>query len=75
MSASTNSIGEEVHRRVSEFFDGYVLVGFVAGDDNPVIVTPSMDIKTALAINNLLQAAQQKLHIHTTNPDETGNTH
>lgn len=46
-----------VGSRVAEFFDGFAVVGFHATTGQPVIYTYAADIKTRMAMTNLLQIA------------------
>lgn len=46
-------VKEAVDGRVSEFLDGFVVVGFIANGD-PVVITGIDDQKTAAAINLML---------------------
>jgi hypothetical protein len=58
MTPATHRIGKAVDARVTEFFDGYVLVGFVAGTNEALVLTgPSRDHKTVIALNGLLLSA------------------
>lgn len=50
---STEEVKEAVEGRVSEFLDGFVVVGFISNGD-PVIVTGIDDHKTAAALNLML---------------------
>lgn len=50
-------LGNALASRVTEFLDGFVLVGFVAGTDEPLVVYGPTDRKTTLALNDLLKSA------------------
>ena len=53
-----DQIAKSVKGQMSEIFDGYVVVGFVAGSNEPMIIGPrNMDPKTVIALNQLLVAA------------------
>lgn len=50
--------GDAINARVTEFFDGHVVVGFIAGTNEPLIIYPEgQDQKTVLGLNSLLIAA------------------
>jgi hypothetical protein len=46
-----------VHRMVSEWFDGYLIVGFTAKSKIPMIIGHMPDPKTVLAIKALMADA------------------
>lgn len=48
---------EATDSRLAEYFDGYVVVGFVAGTSQPVIIRSASDPKTALGLKSLLHDA------------------
>lgn len=48
------SIGLHLDKHASEFLEGYVIVGYVAGKASPVVFSKADDAKTALALNALL---------------------
>lgn len=50
-----------IDARIGEFFDGYVVVGFIGGD--PVIIRGPSDKKTILALNVLMDYAMQQVSI------------
>ena len=50
--------GKAINGRIGDFFDGFAVVGFVAGRPNqPMIIVSEMDLKTRLAVNALLLSA------------------
>lgn len=51
---TTNKTCRIVARSLEEFLEGYVVVGYVAGSSEPVVLSKAMDPKTAHAINALL---------------------
>lgn len=46
--------GSAVNARLSEFFDGHIVVGFIAGQDLPVILSVLQNPKTSLGLESLL---------------------
>lgn len=43
--------------RNEEYFDGFVVVGFIHGNNEPIIIRKARDPKDYMALNGLLQAA------------------
>jgi hypothetical protein len=59
--SDNTQIGQMLGPRLSDFFEGYVLVGFLAGTDDPIIMYSPSDRRTALALNQLLESAKRPL--------------
>lgn len=53
-SEQKNKMAQHIDKQLSEFFDGYVLIGFDAISQSPIVVSSSSDGKTAAALNMLL---------------------
>ncbi len=54
----TQQVGAAINARLSEYFDGHVVVGFLAGTNTPMIIHPEgQDPKTVIALNQLLVEA------------------
>ncbi len=54
-----HQLTKKVASRLSEFYDGFVLCGFVAGSDEPMIVRVSDGKKTSMALIQLTAATYQ----------------
>ena len=68
---STQQVGKAINTYVSEYFTGFVVVGFLADTNEPVIISSqNEDPKTVLALNALIQSAVQRLIPRTVGPDE-----
>jgi len=46
--------GAAVNGRLNEYFDGHLIVGFVAGQEMPVILSKVHSSKTCLGLESLL---------------------
>jgi hypothetical protein len=61
-------IAKATNGHLSEFYDGYAFVGFTAGSNEPVIIIPPMDSKSAIAVTALLGNAIVTIQLATRNP-------
>ena len=58
MNARETKIAEHLRSHMTEFLDGFVVVGFIAGSESPVVIVDAKDARTAFALN------YAKDHIH-----------
>jgi len=51
MTARDSKIADHLRSRASEFMDGFVIIGFIAGSETPVVIADAKDARTAFALN------------------------
>ena len=62
--ANPQRVAQAIDGHLSEFLDGYLLVGFVAGDNKAILVARIHDEKTKAAIQLMLEQAQVMVSTH-----------
>jgi hypothetical protein len=53
-NADAEAVRNSLNLTLDEFFDGYIVIGFTAGKQLPILMSKAMDHKTAAGLRALL---------------------